>query len=87
MFHEKIEGRNVVNGAAEDEFQTPTQRTRSSSSCLEEEDNDVADSVEPAMSNHNPIFPWFFSILTLFQIGSHEIFFMVPETRHKKKSV
>ena len=39
-----------MNGAVELEFQTAAQRMFASSSCPEEEDNDMVCSVEPAMS-------------------------------------
>ena len=39
-----------MNGVVELKFQTAAQRTRASSSCPEEEDNDVVCSVELAMS-------------------------------------
>ena len=39
---------------------------------LEEEDDDVAASIEPTMSTQNLTFPRIFSILTLFQTVSHE---------------
>ena len=57
-----------------------------SSSRLEEEDDDVSGSVEPAISIKNSIFPLSFSILTPFQADSHKNLF-VKETRHNKKSV
>ena len=47
-FHEEIEGINEEIGAVEGHFQTAAQRTRVSSSCPEEEDDDVAGSFEPA---------------------------------------
>ena len=59
-------------GAGEGEFQTAVLEPTASSSRLEEEDDDVAGSVEPAMSTQNSIFPRVFSILIPFQPGSHE---------------
>ena len=56
-------------GAMELEFQTGAQWKRASSSCLEEEDDDVAGLVsQPKIRS----LPWFFSILPLFQTGSHD---------------
>ena len=53
-------------GAGEGELQTAAQRSRASSSRLEEEDDDVAGLVELAMSTQNTTFPWVFPILTPF---------------------
>ena len=68
------------------EFQMAAQRMCASSSCLEEEDNDMASSIEPAMSTQNPTFSQFFSILAPFQTGFHEKF-IVLETRHNQEFV
>ena len=65
-FHDEIEGRNAKNRVVEGEFQTVTQRTCTHYSYPKEEDDDVGDSIEPAMSTQNP-FPRFFSILTPLQ--------------------
>ena len=47
-FHEEIKGRNEDIGAVEGHFQTAAQRTLASTSCPEEEDDDMAGLVEPA---------------------------------------
>ena len=44
-FYEEVEGRNEDIEVVEGHFQTAAQRTRTSSSCLEEEHDDVAGSV------------------------------------------
>ena len=71
-FNEEIEGRDEDIEAVEGHFQTAAQRTRASSSCPEEVDDDVAGSVEPAKSAQNLTFPRCFSILTPFHTGSHD---------------
>ena len=48
--HDEIKGRNAKNKVVEGEFQIVMQRTCAYYSYLKEEDDDVGDSIEPAMS-------------------------------------
>ena len=59
---------------------------QASSSCREEENDDVAGSTEPGKSTQNVTFHRSFPILAPFQISSHKNF-MISKTKHDKESV